>query len=194
MWNSYLCPIQVLGSTATLDHTLHTLLLRCNGRADSCYRNCMWLSPCCPLWLSSTGMIQQHCERHACHCTMVFLLVHTQRVETKRRMHFQSCSFKALQSTQCGHTLRALDCSPSGSSVHGTPQARVMEQVATFSSRGSSLPRDWTQVSCLAGGFFTTDPPGEIILLSIKQQRTVFTIQGHCRHAKGKQHIWTLSD
>ena len=28
-------------------------------------------------------------------------------------------------------------------------------------SRGSSWPRGWTQVSCFAGGFFTTEPPGK---------------------------------
>ena len=34
-------------------------------------------------------------------------------------------------------------------------QARILEWVAMPSSRGSSQPRDWTQVSCIAGGFFT---------------------------------------
>ena len=29
------------------------------------------------------------------------------------------------------------------------------------SSRGSSPTRDWTQVSCIAGGFFTAEPPGK---------------------------------
>ena len=28
--------------------------------------------------------------------------------------------------------------------------------------RGSSRPRDWTQVSCIAGRFFTAEPPGEL--------------------------------
>ena len=31
-----------------------------------------------------------------------------------------------------------MDCSPPGSSVHGTFQARILEQVAIFYSRGSS--------------------------------------------------------
>ena len=35
-----------------------------------------------------------------------------------------------------------MDCSPSGSSVHGNFQARILEQVAIASSRGSSPPRD----------------------------------------------------
>ena len=37
----------------------------------------------------------------------------------------------------------------------GILQARIVEWVAMPSSRGSSQPRDWTQVSCIAGGFFT---------------------------------------
>ena len=48
-----------------------------------------------------------------------------------------------------------MDCSPSSSSVHGISQARILEWVAISFSRGSSQPRDWTQVSCIAGRFFT---------------------------------------
>ena len=33
-------------------------------------------------------------------------------------------------------------------------QARILEWVAMPSSRASSQPRDWTQASCIAGGFF----------------------------------------
>ena len=51
------------------------------------------------------------------------------------------------------------DCSPPGSSVHGMLQARTLEWVAMSFSRGSSRPRNRTYVSCLAGGFFTTEPP-----------------------------------
>ena len=36
-----------------------------------------------------------------------------------------------------------------GSSVHGILQARVLEWVATSSSRGSSWPRDRTYISCI---------------------------------------------
>ena len=42
-----------------------------------------------------------------------------------------------------------------GSSVHGIFQARILEWVAVPFSRGASQPRDRTQVSCIAGGFFT---------------------------------------
>ena len=40
------------------------------------------------------------------------------------------------------------DCSLPGSSVHGVSQARVLEQVAIFFSKGSSLTRDQTPISC----------------------------------------------
>jgi len=40
--------------------------------------------------------------------------------------------------------------------VHGILQARILERVAIPSSRGSSQPRDQTQVSHIAGGFFTS--------------------------------------
>ena len=54
-----------------------------------------------------------------------------------------------------------MDCSPPGSSVHGTFQARILEWVAISSSRGSSRPRDSSCVCCapaLADGF-TFDSP-----------------------------------
>ena len=44
-----------------------------------------------------------------------------------------------------------MDCGLPGSSVHGIFQARVLEWVAISFSRGSSWPRDWTQVSCIVG-------------------------------------------
>ena len=43
----------------------------------------------------------------------------------------------------------------------GILQARILEWVARPSSRGSSLPRDQTQVSCIAVRFFTVEPLGK---------------------------------
>ena len=48
-----------------------------------------------------------------------------------------------------------VDCSPPGCSVHGVLQARILECVVVPASRGSSQPRDQTQVSSIAGVFFT---------------------------------------
>ena len=45
---------------------------------------------------------------------------------------------------------------PMDYTVHGILQARILEWVAFPFSRGSSQPRDQTQVSCIAGWFFTS--------------------------------------
>ena len=42
------------------------------------------------------------------------------------------------------------DCSPPGSSVHGIFQARILEQLAISSFRGSSQSRDQIHVSCIS--------------------------------------------
>ena len=47
-------------------------------------------------------------------------------------------------------------CDPMDYTVHGIPQVRILEWVLMPSSRGSSQPRDWTQVSCIAGRVFTS--------------------------------------
>ena len=48
-----------------------------------------------------------------------------------------------------------MDLSPPGFFFHGILQARILEWVATGFSKGSSQPKDRTQVSCIAGRFFT---------------------------------------
>ena len=59
-----------------------------------------------------------------------------------------------------------------GSSVHGIHQTRILEWIAIPFSRGSSWPRDWTQVSCIAGIFFTVWANREALLLFPQSQIT----------------------
>ena len=59
------------------------------------------------------------------------------------RVHSQSFSHVQLF---CNPT----DCSPPGSSVHGTSQARILEWVAISYFRESSWPWDWSHVSCIS--------------------------------------------
>ena len=65
---------------------------------------------------------------------------------------------KSLQ--LCLTLCNPMDCSPPDFSVHGVLQARTLEWVVMPSSRGSSQPKDQTQVSlmlpALAGRFFST--------------------------------------
>ena len=67
------------------------------------------------------------------------------------------CSLHAvcLVSQSCLTLCDPMDRGPPGSSVHGILQAKVLAWVAMLSSRGSSQPRDWTQVSHIASGFLT---------------------------------------
>ena len=79
------------------------------------------------------------------------------------------CVFTKSSLTLCN----PMDCSLPGSLVHGILQAGILEWVAISSSRGSSWPKDQTGVFCLAGGFFTTEPPGkpmrrELLILILK--------------------------
>ena len=62
---------------------------------------------------------------------------------------------KVIVAQSCPTLWDPIDCSLSGSSVHGILQARILEWVAISFSRESSQPRDPTQISCTTGGFFT---------------------------------------
>ena len=54
----------------------------------------------------------------------------------------------------CPTLCNPMDCSPSGSFVHRIFQARILEWVAIPFSRGSSRPRNRTQVSHIPAEFF----------------------------------------
>jgi len=68
-------------------------------------------------------------------------------------------------------------CNPPGTSVYGFLQARILEWVAISFSNWSSQPRDWTQVSNIAGGFFTSwatreaQPLGQAIKLELSHKK-----------------------
>ena len=70
-------------------------------------------------------------------------------------------------------TLRdPMNCSPLGSSVREIFQARLLEWVAIPFSRRSSQSRNWTQVSWIAGRFFS--------IWATKNQRTWLWGRGLC--------------
>ena len=60
-----------------------------------------------------------------------------------------------LVAQSCPTLCDPMDWSLFGSSVRGILQARILEWVAISFSRGSSLPRDRTHASDIAGKFFT---------------------------------------
>ena len=56
-----------------------------------------------------------------------------------------------------------MDCSPSGSSVQGISQARLLEWIVISSPGDLSNPRIEPVSPALAGRFFITEPPGKPI-------------------------------
>ena len=66
-------------------------------------------------------------------------------------IHFKPMFFQVKVAQLCP-TL----CDPMDHTVHRILQARILEWVAIPFSRVSSQPRDQTQVSHIAGGFFTS--------------------------------------
>ena len=67
-----------------------------------------------------------------------------------------------LVAQSCPTLCDPMDCSLSGSSVYGIFQARVLEWIAISFSRGSSCPRNQTQVSRIAGRCFTNRATREV--------------------------------
>ena len=68
---------------------------------------------------------------------------------------------KVLVTHSCLTLCDPMDCSLPGFSVHGILQTIILEWVAIPFSRGSSWPRNQTQVSCTPGRFFTIWPTRE---------------------------------
>ena len=68
----------------------------------------------------------------------------------KKMWYMYTMEYCSCLVTKSCLTLRCVsDCSPPGSSVCGIYQARILEWVAIFFSKGSSQLQDQTHVSCI---------------------------------------------
>ena len=76
-------------------------------------------------------------------------------VTSKGEMCTSKVKMKVLVTQVCLTVTTWTVCRPPGSSVHGILQARMLEWVAIPFSRESSRRRDQTQLSDVAGIFFT---------------------------------------
>ena len=70
-------------------------------------------------------------------------------------------SYLELVSQSCPTLCDPMDCSPSGSSVHGILQARILKGVAIPFSRRSSWPRDWTWSPALQADSLPSEVSGK---------------------------------
>ena len=76
--------------------------------------------------------------------------------ETEYILTYKEIDCNMVLVAQSCPTLRTpMDCGLPGSSVHGILQTLILELEAIPFSRGSSRSRGQTQVSCIAGRFFT---------------------------------------
>ena len=85
-----------------------------------------------------------------------------------------------------------VDCSLPGSSVHGILQARILEWVAISFSRGSSWPRDQTQVSCIGGRCFNLWATREALISGINVKDSFLAMSPADLH-KIQTTVWALS-
>ena len=85
------------------------------------------------------------------------------RVQTGfgERMDAEDSLLFCLVSKLCLILLQPQDCSPSGSSLHGIRQTRILEWVAISFSRDLPNPGIECISPALAGKFCTTEPPGK---------------------------------
>ena len=80
------------------------------------------------------------------------------------------------------NSLQPLNCSPPGSFIHRISPARILEWVPISFSKGSSWPRNPTHfswVSCIAGGFFITKPPGKPLMYANRMQTSKNSLQNN---------------
>ena len=79
------------------------------------------------------------------YCLLVFLKIQKNLKKEASSSHLLCIIYYCvLVAESCPTLCDPMDCGPSGSSVHGILQARILEWVAIPFSRGSSKPRDRT--------------------------------------------------
>ena len=80
-----------------------------------------------------------------------------------------------------------MDCSSPGSSVYGILHARILKWVAIPFSRGSSLPRNRSWVSCIACGFFIVWATRDWISFNVMMTIWIWSCQSNIGLAKMRQ-------
>ena len=90
--------------------------------------------------------------------------------------HFCHCLFICLVTKSCLTLWDPMHWNSPGSSIIWISQARILDWVASSFARGSSWPRDWTHICCIADGFFTIKLPRRPFFLIIKSNMILLNI------------------
>ena len=88
------------------------------------------------------------------HCSLLGVMLYIQCPQ-KALVFLWKQKVKVLVPQSYPTLCDPMDCSSSGSSVHGILQARILRWIDIPFSRGSFPPRDGTQISFIAGRFST---------------------------------------
>ena len=95
-------------------------------------------------------------------CTMSVYIIklngsYCSSVAETKGTHRDNCALNCEKCSSLSHVrlCNSMNCYKPGSSVHRILKARILEWVAVPFTRGSSWPRDRTQVSRIVGRFFT---------------------------------------
>ena len=116
------------------------------------------------LWFMSKSVLHIFSSKSCVVSGLIFMsLIHLSFVYDISESERLSCSVMS-------YSLWPMECSLP---VHGILQTRILEWLAISFPRRSSWPKGWSQVSCIAGGFFTiwaTRESSNFILLHIAAQ------------------------
>jgi len=74
----------------------------------------------------------------------------------------------------CPYVCDPVDYSLPGSFIHGILQAKILSGLPCPPPGESSQPRDLTQVSRIAGGFFIAEPPGKPKLKPMEYKKFLY--------------------
>ena len=110
----------------------------------------------CEEWMVSESILKMNSMEFSGVLDMEVKQEGKGRTQSLKEWHSPGHWHKLSEVAQSCPTLcDPMDCSLPSSSIHGILQARILEWVAISFSRGSSRPRDWTQVSRIVGRCFT---------------------------------------
>ena len=102
---------------------------------------------------------------------------------------------KELVTQSCPTLCNLMDCSPPGFSIHGILRARILEWIAISFSRASSRPRNQTQVSRIAGRFFTVWATREsYYTYKVKESEVAQSCPTLCGACTRRLHPWDFLD
>ena len=114
-------------------------------------------------------------SKHAVYCFLVYIQFFFTNYKLQKK-----CECKVLVAQSCPTLCNPMDCSTSGSSVHGILQIKILEWATIPFSRESSQPRGQTWVSCNPSRFFTFWAIREVLRKLIMSLQPRVLYNQHC--------------